>query len=268
MNFTTKTVRVGGVPLEFALFNSNFAPVLNTLEITFTKTANYPTHRQQLLESGQLLELDTATTVISNDALRLLLDNRVFSHGMLTWPKLSRLLAATAARYHLNVWEAAVSSSTLFDVWEHNGQSLRVDFTETGFFNATSIAQFYNKQVSKWLKSEDTQEYIAVLLEEQNAKSKNVLLGYSDFVIVKRGGNNPGTWLHPDLAVVFSRWINVRLALWMDKKIRAILSAPTTTTKLLEQPTQSVSPLDRLVDKLDRLCDKLDTIADRLLTKM
>jgi hypothetical protein len=44
-------------------------------------------------------------------------------------------------------------------------------------------------------------------------------------VKVQRGTKTPGTWLHPDLAIPFARWLDVRFSIWCDQQIKKILSS-------------------------------------------
>jgi hypothetical protein len=37
-------------------------------------------------------------------------------------------------------------------------------------------------------------------------------------------GNSGGTWLHPDLAVHFARWLDVRFSIWCDRQIRTLIA--------------------------------------------
>ena len=46
----------------------------------------------------------------------------------------------------------------------------------------------------------------------------------NQLVIVKHGGNNRGTWLHPKLAVHFARWLDPKFAVWCDEQIEALLN--------------------------------------------
>jgi len=49
----------------------------------------------------------------------------------------------------------------------------------------------------------------------------------SDYIVVKKGGDQTkheaGTWLHPDLANVFSRWISMDFEIWCDQMISILL---------------------------------------------
>ena len=94
-------------------------------------------------------------------------------------------------------------------------QELSVSFTEDAWFNATKAAEKFGRRVDVWLKTQETKEYIAALCEMSNTTERRYLK--------TRRGNNGGTWLHPDLAIVFARWLDVRFGVWCDQQIKSIL---------------------------------------------
>ena len=96
---------------------------------------------------------------------------------------------------------------------DYHGQAMT--FNDDGWFNATVAAERFGKRVDHWLKTQETNEYIAALCESSNTSKKGYLR-------TKRG-NNGGTWLHPDLAVVFARWLDIRFAIWCDRQVRQII---------------------------------------------
>lgn len=75
----------------------------------------------------------------------------------------------------------------------------KVKFNIDGYINATFIAKKYGKQASKWLNNDDTQNYIKAI-------SEDLCIEQDELVIVKAGGNDGGTWIHPDLKNVFEMW--------------------------------------------------------------
>ena len=118
-----------------------------------------------------------------------------------------------------------------------------VSFRADGFLNATAIAKHFGKQPRDYLKTEQTQQYIAALAEYLSSKTK-VLVEENQLVVVKNGGNARGTWLHPKLAIHFARWLDPRFAVWCDEQIEHILSG---SLKLETQsPTFSQSELRKL----------------------
>ena len=101
--------------------------------------------------------------------------------------------------------------------------SVTVSFRQDGFLNASAIAKHFGKAPKDYLKSEQTQQYIAALAENLS-KGRKIPLEENQLVIVKHGGNQSGTWLHPKLAVDFARWLDPRFAVWCDEQIEHILS--------------------------------------------
>lgn len=119
-------------------------------------------------------------------------------------------------------------------------QGIAVAFWEDGWFNATEAARHFGKDVYEWLRLPSTAEYIEELckfydenrqvpndgksghLERTENMGNSHKPGKSRFMKTRRGKHG-GTWLHPDLAVVFARWLNTRFAIWCDMFIRKIL---------------------------------------------
>lgn len=94
---------------------------------------------------------------------------------------------------------------------------LSVSFTDDGWFNATAVAERFSKRVDNWLRLDEAQQYMRALAEESNTSEVR------DLVRSKRGQGG-GTWLHPDLAVVFARWLDVKFAIWCDRQIRGLIT--------------------------------------------
>jgi|GEM_PF-1090298 kilA domain protein len=100
---------------------------------------------------------------------------------------------------------------------------ISVSFRQDGYLNATAVATHFGKLPKDYLKTEQTQEYI-VELADNLSKRRKILLDKNQLVIVKHGGNNRGTWLHPKLAVHFARWLDPKFAVWCDEQIEQLLS--------------------------------------------
>ena len=110
--------------------------------------------------------------------------------------------------------------------------NIPVSFRDDGYLNATMIASHFGKLPKDYLKSEQTQQYISALAEKLSVRRK-ILTKENQVVIVKRGGIEQGTWLHPKLAVHFARWLDPKFAVWCDEQIEQILSGSLTPRKAL-----------------------------------
>lgn len=88
-------------------------------------------------------------------------------------------------------------------------ETVPVLFSGDAFLNATAVAKYFNKIPKDYLKTEQTQEYIAALAEHLSVRTK-IPTEQNQLVIVKQGGlsHEQGTWLHPKLAIHFTRWLN------------------------------------------------------------
>lgn len=93
------------------------------------------------------------------------------------------------------------------------------------YANATSMCKvFNNKNLSTWINSKSTQEYISALCSENNQNK--------DFYLdVKHGGSGHGTWIHETLVLDFCRWLNVLFAIWADKQIATLIREGSVSIK-------------------------------------
>ena len=93
-----------------------------------------------------------------------------------------------------------------------------ITFNDDGWFNATEAAKAFDKRMDHYFANAETTAYITALCaDDLNPRDS----GY--FVKTKRGAGG-GTWLHPELAVHFARWLDVRFAVWCDRQIRDIIT--------------------------------------------
>ncbi|MGK5049482.1 KilA-N domain-containing protein [Janthinobacterium sp. GB4P2] len=149
--------------------------------------------------------------------------------------RVSEELLAEAAGRHA----ARISGVTSIVKAEYNG--FQFTFQDNGWFNATAAAKRYGKRPNDWLALPETERYIL-------ARCEHLKVGKSHFVKTSRGGNTresgfAGTWLHPKLAVIFARWLDVDFEIWCDEQIDLLLRG---------------DPLD------EGEADELTTVRDRL----
>lgn len=120
-------------------------------------------------------------------------------------------------------------------------------FKNDGWFNATIAAIKFGKEPYDWLRQKDTVDYV-IALSESISPNSGFVTEFNDinnldstksttrtklFNVVKKTGLvktkagsleiGGGTWLHPKLAIVFARWLNVKFAVWCDEQISNIL---------------------------------------------
>lgn len=113
------------------------------------------------------------------------------------------------------------SSATLTK--DFNG--LPIVFREDGYINMTKAARVFGKRPADLTALPSFIEYL-------NALSCITGISGKALVETRRGGKKgtSGTWLHPKLAVVASRWLDVQFAVWCDLMIDNILHGNIQTT--------------------------------------
>ena len=137
-------------------------------------------------------------------------------------------------------------------VQSFNFGNIAVSFRADGYLNATAIAAHFGKQPRDYLKTEQTQQYIAALAENLSVKTK-ILTKENQIVSVKRGGDEQGTWLHPKLAIHFARWLDPKFAVWCDEQIEQIISG-SLQPKLAQTTVADRTPLRQAVSALVGRC--------------
>lgn len=130
--------------------------------------------------------------------------------------RVSEELLAAAAGLHADETIAKAAGAGALIVASYDGE--RYSFRDDGWFNATEAARRFGKRPAEWLRLPETERYIA-------ARCARLEVGKSHFVKAMRGGDRTeqGTWLHPKLAVVFARWLDVNFEIWCDEQIEKIL---------------------------------------------
>lgn len=109
--------------------------------------------------------------------------------------------------------------------YSYNDSNISFD-TKNGkvMVNATEMAKPFGKQPVFWINNQSTKDFL-----EELSKLRNLSL--ADLVVVTKGGNNPGTWMHEDIALEFARWLSPAFAIWCNDKIKELLQTGVTTVK-------------------------------------
>lgn len=101
-----------------------------------------------------------------------------------------------------------------------------------GFINGTAMCVAHNKDISDWLKTDETWDLVTALADDlciqPNSAKKpksvktRVSLTYPTLVIVKRGAPDAGggSWIHPDLAIDLASWCNKRFAIQVSRWVQ------------------------------------------------
>ena len=120
-------------------------------------------------------------------------------------------------------------------VYDYKGSKISFANGKNVMVNATEMAKSFDKRPVDWLQNQST----IAFLNELSKVRKSTL---ADLVQVTKGGNNPGTWMHEDVALEFARWLSPAFAIWCNDRIKELLKYGMTAT----QPT-----LDEMVNNPD-----------------
>jgi phage antirepressor YoqD-like protein len=131
--------------------------------------------------------------------------------------------------------------------FEYNGSVIQFMRSVDLMINATQMAAIFNKRTSDWLQNQSTQSF----LTELSKARKSVL---ADLVQVTKGSNNPGTWMHEDVALEFARWLSPSFAIWCNDRIKELMRHGFTATEtklneLIENPDLIISLATKLKDE-------------------
>ena len=108
-------------------------------------------------------------------------------------------------------------NTPLTTVMEFHGSNIAFEeINGKTMINATQMAKPFNQQPVKWLRTEQAQNLI-------NTLSKVRKWSLADLQVVKRGGNNPGTWFHEDVALLFAQWLSPEFYIACNDKLKELL---------------------------------------------
>lgn len=111
-------------------------------------------------------------------------------------------------------------------IFQYNGSPITFQKGDSVMVNATEMAKPFGKRCNDFLSTKQAKELISSL-------SAKTGISATGLVTVNQGGNNQGTWMHEDLALVFAQWLSPDFYLWCNDRIKELLQYGMTAT----QPT-------------------------------
>lgn len=135
-------------------------------------------------------------------------------------------------------------------IFQYNGNPITFQIGEATMVNATEMAKPFNKVTKDWLKTAQTKEYLDIL-------SKGRKIPLTDLAQVTKGGTNPGTWFHEDVALEFARWLSPQFAIWCNDRIKELMkygmtATPQTIDNILADPDNAIKILTALKEERKR----------------
>lgn len=107
--------------------------------------------------------------------------------------------------------------------FDYKGNQIPFEKGKDVLVNLTAMAKSYpEKNLTTIVNSQEINDYCNSL-----SKLKNFSL--ADLLIVRRGGDNPGTWAHRLIAIRVAQKLNSDLAVWVDMRIEELLTTGVAT---------------------------------------
>lgn len=107
--------------------------------------------------------------------------------------------------------------------YDYKGNQISFEKGNEVMVNLTAMAKPYQgKNLTNIINSQEINDYCNSLAKLQN-------YSLADLLIVRRGGNNNGTWAHRLVAIRVAQKLNSDLAVWVDMKIEELMRTGVTT---------------------------------------
>ena len=142
-------------------------------------------------------------------------------------------------------------------IFNYNGNNITFQNGDNILINATEMAKQFGKKPANWLRTEQSKELIKAVTASHKCTPP-------DLVHVINGGDNFGTWMHEDVALLFAQWLSPEFYLWCNDRIKELLKLGITALnpeKLINDPDFAISILTKL--KEERAEKKLLEISNK-----
>ena len=118
--------------------------------------------------------------------------------------------------------------------YAYEGSEVTFSNGENVMVNATQMAKAFGKTCKDWLRTEQAQRIIDAMTERQKCHS-------SDLVQVTYGDDG-GTWMHEDVALVFAQWLSPEFYLWCNDRIKELIK--NGVSDIRETPADRMKELE------------------------
>lgn len=107
-------------------------------------------------------------------------------------------------------------------IYSYKGSEIFFMNGDNVLINATQMAKPFGKRPNDYLVLPSTNQLISAI-------TRKSCIAENQLVITERGGLNPGTWMHEDVAIDFAQWLSVDFRLWVNDRIKELLRTGVTT---------------------------------------
>ena len=158
---------------------------------------------------------------------------------------------------------STVNPSEMGNVFSYNGSNITMR-NENGivYVNLTEFAKpFPNKNLTQIINSQEISEYCNSLSKLQN-------YSLADLLIVRRGGNDNGTWAHQKVALRVAQKLSPDFAVWVDTKIEELLTKGNTSIQSQYNVPQSFSEALMLAAKQQQRIEEQQKLIEQKEVKI
>lgn len=133
-------------------------------------------------------------------------------------------------------------------IQSYNGNPItfQIERNEKMMINATEMAKAFDKQVTKFMSLESTQEFVKEALKSRD----NVNLKIFSQSDLYYSSQKTGTWMHRILALKFAAWLSPAFELWVYSTIDQLLFGNYTEREV------SLKNSLRIKREMEEICKK------------
>lgn len=127
--------------------------------------------------------------------------------------------------------------------YNNNAVTFRMDGGIT-YVSATEMAKPFGKRPNDYLSLPSTNELVKAITRKSG-------IAENQLIKINRGGLNPATWLHEDVALDFAQWLSVDFRLWCLDRLKELLKYGITATQptietIIDDPDNAIKLLTAL----------------------
>lgn len=127
--------------------------------------------------------------------------------------------------------------------YNNNPVTFRMDGGIT-YVSATEMAKPFGKRPNDYLSLPSTNELVKAITRKSG-------IAENQLIKINRGGLNPATWLHEDVALDFAQWLSIDFRLWCLDRLKELLKYGITATQptietIIDDPDNAIKLLTAL----------------------
>jgi hypothetical protein len=126
------------------------------------------------------------------------------------------------------------------------------------YINATQLCKAGGKKFHDWLRLDTIKNLISVLASKAGIPAL-------DLIDSKKGGNNSGTWIHPDLAIQLAQWLSPEFSIQVSFWIRQLFTKGKVeiNLKILKEKENIIREKDNILKDYEKRIKILENMTLR-----